>query len=94
MALNAITTSGAQTIPQVGLIPSISLIVQSFLDIAGVNTPDTLFDVLSRFAPDSPGLAAAPYINALRNASVSVHMRMPAAVLMTLACAFTRSTYM
>lgn len=73
MALNAITTSGAQAIPQVGLIPAISQIVQSFLDVAGVDTPDRLFDVLSRFAPESPGLAAAPYINALRNVSVSVH---------------------
>ncbi|KAL3132781.1 hypothetical protein ABBQ38_006710 [Trebouxia sp. C0009 RCD-2024] len=69
MALNAITTSGAQAIPQVGLIPAISQIVQSFLDVAGVDTPDRLFDVLSRFAPESPGLAAAPYINALRNVS-------------------------
>nr|QOL01283.1 putative extracellular protein TR9_084 [Trebouxia lynnae] len=73
MVVNAITTSGAQTTTQLGLLPSILSsvlqLVHSILDIAGVDTPDGLFNLLSRVTADPPGLAAAPYVNALRNTS-------------------------
>ena len=73
MVLNAITTSASQAIPQIDLLPSISQFLQTILGLAGVNTPDTLFNLLARATADSPGLAAAAYVNALSNTSVSTH---------------------
>lgn len=70
MAVNAITTSGTEAIPQVGLLPSIIRFIQTILNLAGVDTPDALFNWLSRLTPNPPGLAAAPYVNALRDPSV------------------------
>lgn len=72
MAVNAITTSGAQVLPQIGILSSIVRLVQNILDLAGVETPDALFNVLSQQTANPPGLAAAPYVDALRNTSVSV----------------------
>lgn len=74
MVVNAITTSGAQALPEIGLLSSVLQLVQGILDIAGVDTPDALFNLLSQVAANPPGLAAAPYVNALRNISVSMHI--------------------
>lgn len=72
MAVNAITTSGAQVLPQIGILSSIVRLVQNILDLAGVESPDALFNILSQQTSSPPGLAAAPYVDALRNTSVSV----------------------
>lgn len=74
MVVNAITTSGARVLPEIGLLSSVLRFVQGVLDIAGVDTPDALFNLLSQVAANPPGLAAAPYVNALRNTSVSMHI--------------------
>ena len=74
MVVNAITTSGARVLPEIGLLSSVIRLVQGILDVAGVDTPDALFNFLSQLAANPPGLAAAPYVNALRNTSVSLHL--------------------
>ena len=67
MAVNAITSAAEQAAPQLRTLPSF---IQIILQGAGVNVPDNLFNMVSRAVSDPPGLAAAPYINALSNLSV------------------------
>lgn len=74
MVVNAITTSAAQVLPKIGLLSSVLQLVQGIFDAAGVDTPDALFNLLSQVAANPPGLPAAPYVNALRNTSVSMYV--------------------
>lgn len=74
MVVNAITTSAAQVLPKIGLLSSVLQLIQGVIDAAGVDTPDALFNLLSQLAANPPGLPAAPYVDALRNTSVSMHI--------------------